>query len=164
MEHISELLRHHLTGPRWEVTRDVLAQQPDVLSELCRSMEHELRLVIDQIEKRETAVDVRITAEDLVLVLGRLMPVVSAVVADLYMMHVVDIEHDADGTLPAVTDGTAAQLRTYLGDLLKRRTTDEALQQVVAVLDTSVTLAALHLESLRLLKELMTTRLEAQGL
>ena len=94
MSELAELFRQHLTGPRWEITRDIVAQQPETLADVVKSLEEDLQLLIDQLVSRGSSTDVRITAEHLVLLLGRMLPVIDSVVADIYMMKVAEIEDD----------------------------------------------------------------------
>lgn len=166
MQRLAELFRHHLTGPRWGVTRDIVSGQPDALPELFRAMEADLRLFVDQIEKRETAVDVRTTAEHVVLLFGRMLPVIDTVVADLYMMEVVDLEDEAaDERAQPLGSDVVAELRALIARLLELEAREEAEphRQIIVMLEASVALAALHLKCVRLLSELVMDRLEARS-
>lgn len=165
MQRLAELFRRHLNGSRWEATRDVLARQPDALPELFRSIEAEAGLFIEQIEKRETAVDVRITAEHLVLLLGRLLPVIDAVLADLYMMEVVDMEDEtADERAQPLGSDAVTELRAFVAYLRELETKDEVESQreIVVILEASVALAALHLKCVGFLSEFLLDRLEVR--
>lgn len=159
LKDLAKLLQQYLIGPRWSVTRDILAKQPEVFVELCTSTEHELRLLLDQINQHQSSVDVRITAEHLLLIVGRLMPIVSTVVADLYMTHVVDLD-SADESEPVQLDENRERLLGLLRELNQDVPSGAGQQHIPAVLNSSVTLATLQLECFILLKNLMTRNLQ----
>lgn len=165
MQRLAQLFRRHLTGPRWNVTRDVLAGLPGELPELFRSIEADLQRLGDQIESRESYVDVRMSAEHLVLLLGRLLPVIDAVIADLYMMEVVDIEDEtADERAQPLGRDAGAELRSLLARLRELEAKEDVgiQREIVVMLEASVVLAALHLKCVRILSELVMSRLETR--
>ena len=61
------------------------------------ALKHDLALfseILDGTDKDCTSIDMRMTAEHLVLLLGRLIPAFNMVIADLYMTDVSELERD----------------------------------------------------------------------
>jgi len=160
MNQLAELFSRYLTGPRWEVTRDVLAQQPAALPGLVQSVEEDLRLLIDQLDSGDSSTNVRITTEHLVLLLGRMLPVIDSVVADIYMTQAVEIEDDdASDTVPAHVRSVLNELQALQEGLRKPAPLTMSRETIGAILETAVVVSSLHLQCLIVLRDLINARL-----
>lgn len=163
---LRELLSRHLTGPRWQVTRDVVTEMPSALDDVVRDVTDDLDLLVRQLSgegssAEQRSVDVRITAEHVVLLLGRLLPLTDSVLADLYMTDVLELERDDVRDLSRKDKHYAAELRPVIKGLreLTMRKTSSRSDEVRLLLDLSTVLASLHSMSVLILRELLEVRI-----
>jgi hypothetical protein len=97
-EALSKLISRVLSSPRWPVSRDAVVEQPTGLDDLIRTIEEDLDLLQKQIDIYQSRasepawIDLRISAEHLLLLSTRALPAIGAAVADLYMTVIADTE------------------------------------------------------------------------
>jgi hypothetical protein len=160
MKDLADLLCRHLNGPRWEVTRDVVSQQPAVLAELVTVIDDDLQLLVQQLERSDSSTDVRITAEHMTLLLSRLLPVVDAVVADLYMTAAADAESEhASMEIPVEVSSLVDELRAVQQRLIQPRRDMELVESIPAILDVAVAFARLHLLCVTIVRGILLAQL-----
>jgi hypothetical protein len=109
-----------------------------------------------------SADDLRIAAEQVVVLLGRLLPFVDSIVADLYMTDVSEIECEDRRTIEEEQRQARAtlirSLVSQLDEVTKRDVTNRRWR-ILAVLDMAVILAAIHAEAVAVLRDILVDRL-----
>jgi hypothetical protein len=112
-------------------------------------------------EMQSEVIDVRITSEHLVLLIGRMIPAINTVAADLYMTVVSEIE---SGQVRHIVPASVTFLRDELGHLRKRwdalenRNVDDDLKSTEAILDFALIVAELNVVCLQALDGLLRSR------
>lgn len=167
MNAVVELMRLRLPGPRWEVTRDVVSALPESVEEAIDALEHDLPMLVrllegDWVSDPQNTVDTRITAEHVVLLLGRVIPAVNSILGDLYMTDVSDIEDDDRDRR---SKEERARLRVEVEHCAERwrlvtaNSPRDARDRVRLVLDAGVIVAEMNAVCVRLLRTLLIERL-----
>lgn len=86
MKSVATVVKAHLAESRWNVTRDVIRGQPELLARVIDDLTIDLQLLetfAANIDANKP-VDIRIALEHVVILLGRLVPAVNTALADLY--------------------------------------------------------------------------------
>jgi len=164
MGFLAKLLSRQIPGPRWEVTRDAVRDQPRSVAEIVDALKHDLQLLNELMNAcGGNMIDTRITIEHIVLLIGRLIPALNTVVADLYMTDVSELEHD--DTTPSLPDSFLS-LRGAICDLQDRwlafeqRDTTDARERTNAAMEIALTTAELNVVCIRALNSLLLSRLD----